>query len=105
MNWPSGRTSNRPVGEDKHRREAGSGDRFHDLGISLLLAAIWIVAALIVYRSDTGVTLPMLFIGTVFFFLLLPAMKELVKIIDRRVKNQLGLSDPDEDDNEVEKFN
>lgn len=105
MNWQSGRTNNRPVGEDKNSREAGSGERLHDLAISLLLAAIWMISALIVYRSDTGITLSMLFIGTVFFFLLLPAMKELVKVIDRRVKIQLGLSGPGEDENEVEKSN
>jgi hypothetical protein len=35
----------------------------------------------------------MLLIGTVFFIMLMPAMKELVKIIDRWVRVQLGLSE------------
>ncbi len=69
-------------------------ERFHDRLISLLLAAIWIVAALVVYQSDTGIPTSMLIIGTVFFIMLVPAMKELVKIIDKRVKIQLGLIEP-----------
>ncbi len=70
-------------------------ERFHDRLISLLLAAIWIVAALVVYQTDTGIPTSMLVIGTVFFIMLVPAMKELVRIIDRRVKIQLGLGEPD----------
>jgi len=70
-------------------------ERFHDRVISLLLAAIWIVAALVVHQSDTGIPASMLIIGTVFFIMLVPAMKELVKIIDRRVRAQLGLREPD----------
>ena len=68
-------------------------ERFHDRMISLLLAAIWIVAALFVRRSDAEIPASMLLIGTVFFIMLMPAMKELVKIIDRRVRVQLGLSE------------
>ncbi len=69
-------------------------ERFHDRLISLLLAAIWIVAALAVHRSNTEIPTSMLLVATVFFILLVPAMKELVKIIDRRVKIQLGLIEP-----------
>ena len=69
-------------------------ERFHDRVLSLLLATIWIVAAFLVYQSDTEIPTSMLIIGTVFFIILVPAMKELVKIIDRRVKVQLGLIEP-----------
>ncbi len=75
-------------------RTEAARERFHDRVLSLLLAAIWIVAAFAVYRSNTEIPTPMLLIGTVFFIMLVPAMKELVKIIDRRVKIQLGLIDP-----------
>jgi len=68
---------------------------FHDRMISLLLAAIWIVAALVIHQLDTEIPTSMLIIGTVFFIMLVPAMKELVKIIDRRVRAQLGLSEPE----------
>ncbi len=68
-------------------------ERFHDRMISLLLAAIWIGAALFVRNSDAEIPASMLLIGTVFFIMLMPAMKELVKIIDRRVRAQLGLSE------------
>lgn len=70
-------------------------EKFHDRVISLLLAAIWIVAALVIHQLDTEIPTSMLIIGTVFFIMLVPAMKELVKIIDRRVRAQLGLSEPD----------
>ncbi len=68
-------------------------ERFHDRMISLLLAAIWIGAALFVRNSDAEIPASMLLIGTVFFIMLMPAMKELVKIIDRRVRVQRGLSE------------
>ena len=43
--------------------------------------------------SDAEIPASMLLVGTVFFIMLMPAMKELVKIIDRRVRDQLGLSE------------
>ena len=81
--------------ETEISRKEAARERFHDRLISLLLAAIWIVAALIVYQSDTGIPTSMLVIGTALFIMLVPAMKELVRIIDKRVKIQLGLSEPD----------
>lgn len=68
-------------------------ERFHDRVISILLAAIWIVAALMVHQSNPEIPTRMLLIGTVFFIMLVPAMKELVKVIDRRVRAQLGLNE------------
>ncbi len=74
-------------------QKATARERFHDRMISLLLAAIWIVAALFVRKSDAEIPTSMLLVGTVFFIMLMPAMKELVKIIDRRVRIHLGLSE------------
>ena len=74
-------------------KKATARERFHDRIISLLLAAIWIVAALFVWKSDAEIPTSMLLVGTVFFIMLMPAMKELVKIIDRQVRVQLGLSE------------
>ncbi len=79
--------------EAEMSKKATARERFHDRMISLLLVAIWIVAALFVRESDTEIPASMLLIGTVFFIMLMPAMKELVKIIDRRVRDQLGLSE------------
>jgi hypothetical protein len=79
------------MGTQKDTDDSDLRERFHDRVLSLLLAAIWIVAAFLAYRSDTGISATMLAIGTVFFIMLVPAMIELVKIIDRRVKIQLGL--------------
>ena len=85
------------TGTRKDTREPNPRERFHDRLISLLLATIWFVAALFVWESDTGIPTSMLLIGTVFFLMLVPAMKELVKIIDRRVRIQLGLIEPIDD--------
>jgi hypothetical protein len=82
------------MGTQKENDEADPRERFHDRVISVLLAAIWIAAALMVHRSNAGIPISMLLIGTLFFIMLVPAMKELVKIIDRRVKIQLGLIEP-----------
>ena len=79
--------------ETETLKKAASRDRFHDRVISLLLAAIWIVAVVLVRQRNAEIPTSMLLIGTVFFIMLVPAMKELVKIIDRRVKAQLGLSE------------
>ncbi len=74
-------------------KKATARERFHDRMISLLLVAIWIVAALFVWENDAEIPASMLLVGTVFFIMLVPAMKELVKIIDRRMRVQLGLSE------------
>ncbi len=79
--------------EAEMSKKATASHRFHDRMISLLLIAIWIVAVLFVRESDAEIPASMLLIGTIFFVLLVPAMKELVKIIDRRVRVQLGLSE------------
>lgn len=82
------------MGTEKETDEPDPRERFHDRVITLLLAAIWIVAAYMVHRNTPEIPMSMLVIGTVFFIMLVPAMKELVKIIDRRVKIQLGLIEP-----------
>ena len=80
--------------EAEPSKETNRGERFHDRVISLLLAAIWVGAALMVRQSSPEIPTSMLLIGTAFFIMLVPAMKELVKTIDRRIKAQLGLSEP-----------
>ncbi len=80
--------------QDKNSEKEAARERFHDRVISFILAAIWISAVLLVYHGNSEIPMPMLVIGTVFFIMLVPAMKELVKIIDRRVKIELGLVEP-----------
>ncbi len=79
--------------EAKSSKGSGARERFHDRMISLLLAAIWILAAFFVWESDAEIPASMLLIGTIFFIMLVPAMKELVKILDKRVRAQLGLNE------------
>ncbi len=75
-------------------KEPSARERFHDRVISLLLAAIWILGAFFVWQSNADIPVSMLAIATVFFLMLVPAMKELVKILDRWVRAELGLSEP-----------
>ncbi len=82
------------MGTPNNTEKPDPRERFHDRMISLLLVAIWIVAALFVRHSKAEIPASMLLIGTAFFLMLVPAMKELVKIIDKRVRIQLGLSEP-----------
>jgi hypothetical protein len=80
--------------KNKSAKDEAARERLHDRAISILLATIWLVAAFLVYRSNREIPMSMLIIGTIFFIMLVPAMKELVKVIDRRVKIELGLIDP-----------
>ena len=72
-------------------------ERWHDRMTSLLLAAIWVFAAILVWRSDTEIPASMLLVGTVFFIMLVPAMKELVKVLDKLLRGQLGISETIDD--------
>ena len=71
--------------------------RWHDRIMSLLLATIWMMAAILVWKSDTGIPTSMLLVGTVFFMMLVPAMKELVKVLDKLLRGQLGSSETIDD--------
>jgi hypothetical protein len=77
--------------------EPSARERFHDRVISVLLAAIWMLGATFVWQSNADIPVSMLAIATVFFLMLVPAMKELVKILDRWVRAELGLNQPQDD--------
>ena len=70
----------------QERKEPSDQERFHDRMITLVLAGIWVAGVIYVVRGDSGVSNSMLAIGTLFFLLLLPAMKELVKSLDRLMR-------------------
>lgn len=50
---------------------------------SVILVAIWFLGLFIISETRPGIPKSMLAIGTVFFILLIPAMKELVRTIER----------------------
>jgi hypothetical protein len=83
--------------EGQEAKASAARERFHDRVISLLLSAIWILAAYFVWRSDADIPVSMLLIATAFFILLVPAMKELAKIVDRWLRSELGLGDRSDD--------
>jgi hypothetical protein len=78
-------------------RKAKVRERFHDRVMSILLTAIWLTGAWFVRQSDTDIPLSMFAIATAFFITLLPAMKELIKTLDKWLRAELGLSDSHDD--------
>ena len=81
------------VNASQHKKNAKK-ERLHDVLISLLLAAIWLLGVTLVVRSGTEIPSSMLVVGTLFFLMLVPAMKELVKVLDRWLRTELGIADP-----------
>ncbi len=69
---------------------SNSPNQKRDWKISITLAAVWIIALAIL--SDSGLDIPasMLAIATVFFLLLIPAMNDLVRSIDRAAAKWLA---------------
>jgi len=64
-------------------REPEEETRENDWAISLILAAIWLGGLILVRIAGTDIPLKMLVIGTVFFIVLIPAMKEIARGLDR----------------------
>lgn len=58
-------------------------DEKRDWRISATLGAVWFVALAIVHNSGIDIPASMLLVATVFFVLLIPAMNDLVRNIER----------------------
>jgi hypothetical protein len=56
--------------------------------ISVILVVIWGLGLLVIIRVRPDIPRSMLLIGTVFFIVLIPAMKELVRAIERRIGSE-----------------
>jgi len=54
-----------------------------DWRVSATLGAVWFIALAIVWNSDIEIPGSMLLLATVFFVLLIPAMNDLVRSIER----------------------
>ena len=54
-----------------------------DWRISAILATVWILAMIYIVRQDTGIPDSMLLVASLFFFMLIPAMNDLVRSIER----------------------
>jgi len=58
-------------------------DSKRDWRISVTLGAVWLVALVFVGNSDFDIPVSMLAVATIFFVLLIPAMNDLVRSIER----------------------
>ncbi|MDA0681271.1 MAG: hypothetical protein O3A13_06625 [Proteobacteria bacterium] len=65
----------------RQRTRQPDGER--DWRISATLGAVWIAALTMVYFSGMEIPASMLLVATVFFVLLIPAMNDLVRTIER----------------------
>ena len=64
--------------------------RDNDGAVSWILAAIWLAGLILVRNLREDIPLAMLVIGTVFFFVLIPAMKEIAWKLDRFFAGRLS---------------
>lgn len=55
-----------------------------DIAITAILAFIWFAAVAIVFTTRDDIPAYLLGVATVFFLMLVPSMKELVRSIERR---------------------
>lgn len=59
-----------------------------DWKISAILLAVWIVALIFIAGKRNDIPLSMIAMATVFFVILIPAMNDLVRSIERRVSGE-----------------
>jgi hypothetical protein len=64
-------------------REAEEETRKSDGAIAWVLVAIWLSGVVFVRVTREDIPLTMLIIGTAFFVVLIPAMKEIARSLDR----------------------
>jgi len=61
-----------------------------DWRISATLLAVWIVALVFITDNRGDIPLPMIAMATAFFVILIPAMNDLVRTIERSVRGDPG---------------
>jgi len=61
-----------------------------DWKISATLLAVWVVALVFITDGREDIPLSMIGMATVFFIILIPAMNDLVRSIERRVSGESG---------------
>ena len=59
-----------------------------DWKISAILLAVWVVALIFIAGKRDDIPLSMIAMATVFFVILIPAMNDLVRSIERRVSGE-----------------
>lgn len=67
-----------PVVDDKNENQ-------RDWRVSAILAVVWVTAIVVVVKQGTSIPTSMLVIASAFFFVLIPAMNDLVRSIERMI--------------------
>lgn len=73
----------------KKRADNREQPRQADWISSAILVAVWVLGLCLITEARPGIPKSMLATGTVFFVLLIPAMKELVRTIERLFGSEL----------------
>ena len=73
--------------------QPNDSDSKRDWRISITLGAVWLVALVFVGSSDFDIPVSMLAVATIFFVLLIPAMNDLVRSIERISKGRMDSSE------------
>ena len=61
-----------------------------DWRISAVLLAVWVVALVFIAGRSDDIPLSMIAMATVFFVILIPAMNDLVRSLERRIGGNTG---------------
>ncbi len=75
------------------QQQPSGSDKKRDWRISATLGAVWIIALLVVRSRGIAIPASMLVVATVFFVLLIPAMNDLVRSIERASRKHIDLSE------------
>ena len=70
--------------------EDEASQRNPDWTVGVVLLAIWCCGIYLVTRFSPEIPVSMLVVGTVFFIVLIPAMKELVRAIERAIDREVS---------------
>jgi cobalamin synthase len=69
---------------------AGESPEKRDWRVSAVLLAVWVVALVFIAGRRDDIPLSMIAMATVFFVILIPAMNDLVRSLERRVGGNTG---------------
>ena len=75
-------------------QQSGNSEDKRDWRVSATLGAVWFIALAVIWNSRIEIPASMLLLATVFFVLLIPAMNDLVRSIERFASNRTDSPKP-----------
>jgi hypothetical protein len=81
-------------------QSSGNKSGRRDWHVSATLLAVWIVALAVIAHKNIGIPFSMLAIATVFFVVLIPAMRDLVRSMEQFVARHFEETEQNRDQSE-----